>query len=183
MKKKLLFPVIVLLLMFSTGSKSQVFIGGSLNLNLRSDDGGSNSYTNFSPRVGYRLSEVLAVGGRLSIAQNKSKDANGDVTNKNTETTIGGFGRYYFSASDSKVRFYGQGAADIMLNKIVVGTNENSSTSFGLGIRPGIEVGVSEKIKLDVLFGAAGLTLGFDGGGNQVYLNLNQLSFGLIYEL
>src|SRR5689334_11602942 len=84
--------------------------GGSLGLNFGTNQyerpGSSQNTTiitetrysqfNFSPKIGYFLTESIALGLNVNLGTTTNKDKDGDERSTTSSYTVGVFGRYYF---------------------------------------------------------------------------------------
>ena len=149
MKKKNAVLLFALLLM-GWSLNAQIFVGGSLSLNSSKSSSttgstttelGKNMNYDFSPEVGYFLSENLALGLDFGIGNNKTTTPITLTTNSENSITnwsIRPFARYYAMKSGS-FSVFGEGALNIggSSTKTTSGsttTDGLSTTTFGMEI-------------------------------------------------
>ncbi|WP_299885694.1 outer membrane beta-barrel protein [uncultured Lacinutrix sp.] len=202
--KKLLFTAAIAVLGFTSVNaqedssskggfeKGDVFISGSVGFGSESQaDDKTNGFT-IAPRVGFFVSENIAVGAQLSYGSFTDETKVADTTIEDKDTTFGAgvFGRYYFTP-DSQFSIFGELAAGISSTK-----NEQTgvdvdakSNGFNIGIAPGISYFVSNNIALEASFGVLGYSsdkADFDGAEARnnfnFGVNLSDINFGIIYK-
>ncbi|MCH5307570.1 MAG: outer membrane beta-barrel protein [Prevotella sp.] len=154
---------------------AQIYVGGSLGFNsskttnevsmdgvTASTDQSSTQFT-FSPEVGYKLNDNMAVGLALGFGTG-SKDAvieDYDGTIKNTSFTIQPYFRYTFVKWDKVSLFAdaelgyttGKDTYEISEDNVTVSTDVKSN-AFHFAIVPGIAYQASEKISVVAKLGA-----------------------------
>ncbi len=162
-------PVIILLLTIVTSCylNAQLFTGGSIGFNSsggKQDYGtgeqDKTSYMNldFSPAIGYFLSENLAAGVKIQLSLDKTTTppftAGGDET-VDTETEIGfvPFIRYY-AARFNKLSVFGQVQAGITMGteKTKTGSTETDgpkTTTIMFNVLPAVALEVSDHLMLE----------------------------------
>lgn len=148
----------------STGEQTNKTVAGGVTTETKTP-GFSN--WNFSPRVGYFLSDNLAVGLDLGLGQSHVKTVtNGTAEEKvsSFNLDLGLFARYYMNISDN-FYFFGQARVgyrsssyqDRMpdpanANTLIDGPEVTSNT-FGIGITPGLTYFPSPKWGVDFTLG------------------------------
>ncbi|MDM1528447.1 outer membrane protein [Myroides odoratimimus] len=163
--------------------ESNVFVEGmfSINNNTIKPEGGSKVKTttyNFTPKVGYMLSDKFAVGVELGFGKNADEDGTfGQLLGEKSikgyvkETYAGAFGRYYFLELGQRFKTYAevgvgfhQGVAEQrLLNK----TYDDKMT----GIKAGLGLGMN-------YFVTNNLAISFHLGDIFTYSNYNLKSDG-----
>lgn len=195
--KKLLFAAIALFTFSFTNaqeessdggfSQGDVFISGSFGL-------GSQKYTvegnykesNFDimPRVGYFVSENIALG--LGLGYSTSSVQATENADKSKVNTIAAqaFGRYYFTPA-SKFSVFGQLAfeyASVDFDPVKV-------NGFGFELAPGVNYFLSKNFALEASWGAlsyasakADVTGAESSTDFQLGLDLDNINLGLVYK-
>lgn len=173
-------------------TKGSLFISGNVGFSSTTepgtpDDTKINSF-NFSPRVGYFVTDKVAVGIGLGFGSNKNDDGTTEV--KSTDLSIGAFGRYYFTPAN-KFSMMLQLAADYTTSKNEVDGNETGKLNgFGVNFAPGLNYFISNRLALETTVGVLGFNSskpdvdGADATTNFNFnLGLNNITFGLVYKL
>lgn len=160
-------------------TSSKIIIGGGIGYNLNSrenivffrgntqiiDQQEINRF-NFSPRIGFRISDNFAIGLLVSIYQNKSLKIQPnsffkEITYTTSFSNFYLFGRYYQPLNEKFSLFgdfsFGPGFGKMIekslsIDNITV-TRENSTNSCSGGIFPGISYFPHEKIGIELSFG------------------------------
>lgn len=215
MKKVLLSAVALLAFGFANAqeekstnggfSKGDVFVSGAFSFGSFEDkdaDSKSSSFT-ISPKVGYFVTENIAVGAKVGYSSSKDAaidnvmgvDLSGfgaDVFSVNT-LNLGGFGRYYFTPAN-QFSLFGEFSLDYVTSTIdevdgVSTSGDNKVNGFGAGLGLGMNYFVSSNFSLEAGVGVLNYMSakpnaeGFDGvssfnfGGNW-----NSVSFGVNYK-
>lgn len=167
-------------------AKGDVFASGSLGYNSRKT--GEDKYTRFGvmPRVGYFVSDKIAVGAQIGYSSTESTFYNGMEWNERTTNAItaGLFARYYGTPGKT-FSFFGQLHANYNSEKTEYEDGGDAKTNgFDIGVMPGISYFVSDHIALEATFGALGYgTSKPDADGaestNSFNLNLDLASVGI----
>ncbi len=198
MKKLLLTAVAVFSLTFvnaqekeTTGasfSKGDVFISGAFGINSTNNKNSEVKTSGFEiePKIGYFVSENIAIGAKVGYASNKSK-VSGTDTDDDTAMSVGVFGRYYTTPS-SQFSLFGQLGFDYISIKdnMPAGITVNG---WGLAFSPGINYFVSDNWAIEATVG----NLGFGSaksdatGAKEVSvfdlsLDLRAITFGVNYK-
>lgn len=136
----------------SLAANAQVWVGGSLGFNVTDKDNADKSEMIFqvAPEVGYSLNENwdVAVALDLSMLQN----VNGVKDDNVTAFEVSPYARYTFAKS---------GIASFFVDGVVsFGSYKpkgvDATTSFSIGLRPGVKVALSEKVCLVTAIGQLG---------------------------
>lgn len=187
--KKLLFTTLIAVLSLvsvnaqdkvqATGfAKGDVYVSGSLNFASVSVAGAdSTSAIEFSPSVGYFVSDNIAVEALLMI---------GSI--KDTSSNFGfGLGANYFFTPASKFSFT-VGAALAYDSESYEGTDVKLN-QFSIAVAPGVNYFISEAFALRASIGALGYSSSkydFDGAeattAFALSLDLSDVNFGLTYK-
>lgn len=163
--------------------ESNIFVEGMFSINNKTEkpEGGSKDKTttyNFTPKVGYMLSDKFAVGVELGFGKDGSKDGQfGDLLGKNSikgyvkETYAGAFGRYYFLELGQRFKTYAevgvgfhQGVAE---QRVLTKTYDDKMT----GVKAGLGLGMN-------YFVTSNLAISFHLGDIFTYSNYSLKSDG-----
>lgn len=168
-------------------ANGDLFISGAAGFsNESTGDVKTNGFT-VSPRVGYFVSENIAVGVALGYTSTTDK-APGSEDIKNSMFEVGAFGRYYFTPA-SKFSLFGQLGVAYATNKYEEGDFEAKSNGFNIGLAPGINYFVSDHFALEATFGILGYSTSKpDGDGAESTdtfdfgINMSNINFGVVYK-
>ncbi|WP_179008003.1 outer membrane beta-barrel protein [Winogradskyella forsetii] len=156
--KKLLFTAAVAVLGFASVSAQEeaktfgfsegdIFLEGMIGFNSENDKNNEEKTSSFniSPKLGYFISEDLAIGGELSFMSSKEEFAGTDTAD-NSGFGVGAFARYYFLDLGERFKTYtefgvGYASQNDKLNDFKV-------NAIGAGLDLGINYFVTEKIAL-----------------------------------
>ena len=179
----------------STGegfSNGDVFISGAIGYSSEKTGSFKASGLEFSPRVGYFVSDNIALGLALGFASQKVEQG-GSATN--TQTSFGVFGRYYATPS-SKFSLFAQLGFDVTSskNEWYVDSNGNlqptdsKDKGFKLAFAPGFHYFLSDKFALETSIAALSYgTSKFDGASDstdtfKLGIDFSKIMFGLTYK-
>jgi outer membrane protein len=190
MKKTILFTLLALSLnnVFSQSkegfSKGNSFISGSFNFQSETTGSVKENTIDFSPRFGYFISDNIALGGRLSLGQNKTTDS--IVIENNSVVSVGAFARYY---TNPKSRFSVFGHLGFNYNTETEKISKSSVTGFDVALSPGFSYFVSDRFAIEATFGRLGFETSkpdVDGAEStkniDFDINMSSVGFGLIYK-
>lgn len=153
-------------------AKGDVFVTGALTLsNGKTGDNKDNAFL-VEPKVGYFVTENIAVGAKLGFGSNKS-EAGSVTTVDKTAFTVGAFGRYYFTPA-SKFSLFANLGVDLNNWKNKLADTKEKEFAIGLGL--GMNYFVSSNFSIEAGVGALSYTSN-DNGGNGAD-KTNTLSFG-----
>lgn len=197
MKKVLLSAVALLAFGFANAqeetkgnggfSKGDVFVSGGVGFSSGKQGEFKESSLNFSPAVGYFVSENIALGARLDVMSAKEDDF-GD------ETTMSGFGaevfgRYYWTPA-SQFSVFGEAAVGFGNSKTeFAGGGESKFNTFGINAGVGVSYFLNSNFAIEA--GWAGLgynSFKEDVSGAEAYnqfglnVDLSAINFGLVYK-
>ncbi|WP_138434501.1 outer membrane beta-barrel protein [Winogradskyella algicola] len=148
----------------STGgfSNGDVFITGSLTFGSEKlDDDKANTFE-IAPRVGFFVSDNIAVGAELAFGSAKAESGSTDVVDMST-FGVGAFGRYYFTPANQFSLFGQLGLGyESMDNKLADVKTDVISASFA----GGLNYFVSDNFSIEALVGVLGYSSSkpdFDG--------------------
>ena len=193
MKKIVLSMVAVLAFGFanaqeSTGkgfSKGDIFISGSFGIN--SEKEGDNKSTGFeiAPKVGFFVTENIAIGGKLGFSSDKAENAITD-TQDEARLTVGAFGRYYFTPSSDFSLFGELGVDYSSVDNKLTDVKENE---IGANLGLGLSYFVSSNFAIEATWAGLGYTTNDNGGDGADKTNsfglgadLSSINFGLLYK-
>lgn len=214
MKKVLLSAIAVFSLTFANAQEEEkkgfgfaqgdVLVEGNLMFGSNKEEAGTNEVkTNtfaFTPKVGYMLTDKVALGVELGIGSSKMEETDTGFSAEETANSFGAgvFARYYFLDLGERFKTYaeaGLGFGSTKWEEDSVETRKDSN--FGLGIDLGINYFVTESFAINFgLNNVIGFESGkseFPGGGetksNSFNGNLNTFnnffdtpSFGLTWK-
>lgn len=156
MKKVIL--VLALALMAFTAN-AQVYIGGSIGFQAA----GGTAVVNLAPEVGYNLNDDMSIGGVI-----------GWRNTVGSTFTLAPYFRY-FLADLGPVRFF----CDALLELDIYSNSGQTTTSFGVGVAPGMALPLGDHLSLVGRLGRMGY---FNGGfALQVAPDMAGSSLGLYY--
>jgi len=168
-------------------AQGDLFVTGGIG--FMSEKTGDEKFSgfNFSPSVGYFVSENIALGARLNITSGTEENP-GDPEIKTNGFGVEAFGRYYFTPA-SKFSVFGELAVGVGSNKTEVGNNEFKSQTFGVNAGVGVSYFLSSNWAIEA--GWAGLGYNTDDNGGDgaektntfgLAVDLSSINFGLIYK-
>jgi len=170
-------------------ANGDIFMSGSIGFSsAKTGDFKTNSFT-VAPKVGFFVSENIAIGGALGYTSSKVDDGVGEDAENNT-LSVGAFGRYYTTPA-SDFSFFAE-----------LGFNYNSTTSndgtggedfkvngFDVALSPGVSYFISSNFALEASIGALSYETSkpdFDGAEDTntfgLNLNLTDVMVGLVYK-
>jgi len=183
MKKIILAAIAVMGFSFAnaqTGgfSKGDAFISGALSVNsTKEGDSKSNNFI-VEPRVGYFVTENVAIGAKLGFGTHKVND---DKTN---DFTVGAFGRYYFTPA-SQFSVYGQAGVDFTNSK----SGDYKENEIGANVGLGLSYFLSNHFAIEATWLGVGYSVNNNGGHGAEKTNtfgfgtdLRDVSFGVVYK-
>ena len=158
MKKSLLAIAFAMVAMVGS---AQVYVGGSLDLDLAGNKTASASNFSLSPEVGYELNENLSIGAALSFSTSSMKIKDTDYKENDFSWGIAPYARYTFLRNGIFSCFVDGGLS-------LVG-GEDRDLSFGIYAEPGVALEVTENISIVSHLG----NLGFYFAGDNTNFELN----------
>lgn len=163
------FLVMAVMAVMALGVSAQVYVGGSLGYtHEKYDDGDADKFT-IAPEIGYNMNDNWAVGAALNYTWVK------DAYNM---FSINPYARYTYFRTDL-VSLFIDGGVDLGFSKPDEG---DSSTIWGIGLKPGISLNLNEKFSLVAHMGFLGYR-DLQEAGKVYGLDLhNNLSFGFYYN-
>ncbi len=190
MKKVLLSAVALLAFGFANAqeeksgegfAKGDVFVSGSVRLNSEKTGDFKENFFEFAPKVGYFVTENIAVGASLGFNSLKLDNGVNDATNSGT--SFGAFGRYYFTPASKFSLFAELGVDYTALNEEFdaedgsVYAQSYKPNELGFGLGAGLNYFVSSNFSLEAGVAVLGYSSNDNGGGAGVD-KTNTFSFG-----
>ena len=186
MKKILLAAVVAF---SSLAANAQIWVGGSLGANFKSVENGPKiSQFTISPEVGYTLNDKWDIALAINTDLTSVEDADNTMS-----FSVEPYARYTF-AKVGNVSFFLDGGFSFGTTNAVLSVNEkyelessyvkaeDNTTTFTVGVRPGVKFAVNENLGLVAKLGWLGYKNVKDFG-NEFGLNVSgaALSFGAYY--
>ena len=196
--KKLLFMAAVAVFGFTTinaqektttggFSNGDLYVSGTVGFGSEKEGDVKDNTFNFSPKVGYFVTENIAVGVALGLTTTKNETPNVEDFKTNM-LEIGVFGRYYITPA-KQFSIFGELGANFENSKMEQGSNELKNDGFNFGIAPGISYFVSDCLSLEASFGVLNYSTNeddIDGAEStdsfNFGLNLSDINFGITYK-
>ena len=191
MKKVLLSAVALLAFGFANAqeeekgnggfAKGDVFVSGAFTLSsAKTGDFKENSFE-IAPKVGYFVTENIAVGASVGLQSLKFDNGSADATNSGLG--LGAFGRYYFTPANKFSLFAELGIDytsfdeefDAESGTVYGSSFESKELGFGLGA--GMNYFVSSNFSIEAGVAVLGYSSNDNGGGSGVD-KTNNFSFG-----
>lgn len=162
-------------------SKGNTFISGALSISSdKTGDAKSNGFE-IEPKVGYFLTENIALGGKLGFRSDKFEN-----DSKDNAFTVGAFGRYYFTPA-SQFSVFGQLGLDYTGHKYKPGNGKSNELGAGLGL--GLSYFLSNHFAIEATWAGLNYSVNNNGGHgadktNSFYLgsDLREVQFGVVYK-
>ena len=195
MKKVLLSAVALLAFGFANAqeetkgnggfAKGDVFVSGAFSIGSEKTGDDKSSGFEIEPKVGYFVTENIAIGGKLGFASYKAEDTFGD-TDDLSALTVGAFGRYYMTPA-SQFSLFGQLGFDYSsIDDKLADVQENE---IGLNLGLGLSYFVSNNWSIEATWAGLGYTSNDNGGNGAEKTNsfglgadLRAISFGVNYK-
>ena len=195
MKKVLLSAVALLAFGFANAqeegkgnggfAKGDVFVSGAFSIGSEKTGDDKSSGFEIEPKVGYFLTENIAIGGKLGFASYK-EETSGTDTEDMAGFTVGAFGRYYMTPA-SQFSLFGQLGFDYSsIDDKLADVQENE---IGLNLGLGLSYFVSNNWSIEATWAGLGYTSNDNGGNGAEKTNsfglgadLRAISFGVNYK-
>ncbi|SEQ21900.1 outer membrane beta-barrel protein [Flavobacterium urocaniciphilum] len=196
MKKVLLSAIAVFSLTFANAQeeekgtgmgfgKGDLFMSGALSIgSQKTGDVKANGFE-IEPKIGYFVSENIAIGGKIGYASMKAENAGVD-TNDMSALSLGAFGRYYFTPA-SQFSLFGELGVDY--STIDDNLADVQQKELGLGLGLGLNYFVSDNWSIEATWAGLGYTSNDNGGNGAEKTNsfglggdLRAISFGVNYK-
>ncbi|NHM04606.1 outer membrane beta-barrel protein [Flavobacterium celericrescens] len=168
-------------------SKGDVFVTGAFTFGSTNDKDSDVKTNGFeiAPKVGYFLTENIAIGGKIGYSSMK-EESSGVDTEDMAGLTVGAFGRYYFTPANQFSLFANLGLDySSMENKLA----DSKVNGFDAGLGAGLNYFVSSNFSIEAGVAVLGFsseksdasgakgTTGFNFGGDW-----RTVSFGVNYK-
>lgn len=168
-------------------SKGNIFVSGGVAFGSEKTGDLKTTGVEFSPMVGYFVTDNIAIGARLNVGSNKVD--NGAAENKSSSFGAEVLGRYYWTPA-SQFSLFAELAAGFgsSKNEPAVGPTTENKT-FGVNAGVGVNYFLSNRFAIEA--GWAGLGYNSDdNGGNGaeettsfgLNVDLSAINFGLTYK-
>lgn len=165
-------------------SKGDAFVSGSFGItsgkaydmdSANMDLVKTNGFT-FSPKVGFFVTENIALGGKLGFGSAKTEVDGSNAESTISDFTLGAFGRYYFTPAN-QFSVYADFGLDYMSTDFDALDAKRSGIHAGLGL--GMNYFVSSNFSIEAGLGLLNYSsMKFDVDGAE-----NETSFGLGADL
>lgn len=166
-------------------SKGDLFISGAFSIASESTDDVKSTGFEIEPKIGFFLTENIAIGGKLGFASMKAENGLGD-TQDMTALTVGAFGRYYMTPA-SQFSLFGEFGVDYSSIDNKLADYQESEIGVGLGL--GLSYFVSNNWAIEATWAGLGYTTNDNGGDGAEKTNtfglgadLRSFGFGVIYK-
>ena len=144
-------------------AKGDLFISGSVTFSNESTGDVKKNDFEVAPKVGYFLSENIALGAKVGYTTSKSDNGTADANNN--AFAVGAFGRYYFTPA-SKFSLFGELAADYMSYDNEYPTVVEGD-GFGANLGAGLNYFVSSNFSIEAGVGVLGFNSTKDDGADD----------------
>jgi outer membrane protein len=178
-------------------SNGDMFLSGALGYSTTSTGDISESQFRIAPRIGFFVSNNIALGLELGYITTTSDETYEGPFGpqiyqvENNTFAIGGFGRYYATpANDFSI--FGQLSIAYASSKTeisIAGVDSYKATGFDFGLAPGLSYFVSDNLALEATFGILSYTTAkpdFEGAEStdafELGIDLNDINFGVSYK-
>ena len=169
-------------------SEGDLFVSGSVGFNSTSQDEAKENSLNFSPSIGYFVSDNIAAEFGLIVGSNKFEEGDFESTNSNFGASLGA--TYFFTPSNQFSFTVGAGVSYVSSKSEIEGIDDESKVnSFAIAVAPGINYFISDQFALRASVGALSYSSSkadFEGAEavNSFGLNLNlsDINFGIVYK-
>jgi opacity protein-like surface antigen len=165
--------------------KGNSFISGQVAVSSSATGDYKTTSIDLSPSFGYFLSNNLAIGLQVGVTSYQENFSGTNLKNK-SGFTGGVFARYYLNPTN---RFTVFGSAGLSLSSTNNKTDSLKTTSYSLGVAPGISYFLSNHFAIETTIGSLGFSSskpdvkGADATNSINFgLNLSTASFGLVYK-
>ena len=153
-------------------ANAQVWMGGRLGYDFDKLNGFKTNTINVAPEVGFTLSDNWDIAVALNYACEF-----GDAPTEN-RFAINPYARYTFVKFDM-VSFFLDGGFNVGATKV---SGQDAATTWGIGIRPGLAVKLSDKVSLVSHLG----NLGYQHSKNHNHFGIgvdnNMIDFGMYFS-
>ncbi|PWA05428.1 outer membrane beta-barrel protein [Flavobacterium psychrotolerans] len=171
--------------------KGDLFISGGVSYGSSNDKSAEVKTSGFeiAPKVGFFVTEKIAIGARLGFTTNKVEDHNVTTVDGNT-FAMGVFGRYYCTPADKFSVFTNLGFDYSSSKNKLAPSSSDKLNGFEIGLQPGVSYFLSKCFAMEATYGNLGYqTEKSNASGAKstgtfgIDLDLRSISFGLVYKL
>lgn len=166
-------------------SKGSMFVSGAFSIGSEKTGEDKSSGFEIEPKIGYFVSENIAIGGKLGYASFKEETAGIDTAD-NSALTIGAFGRYYFTPASQFSLFANLGLDYTSIDYKLV---DAQAKEIGLNLGLGLSYFVSNDWAIEATWAGLGYTSNDNGGDGAektstfgLGADLRAVSFGVVYK-
>lgn len=159
-------------------SEGNIMLEGNIMYNSTNDKNTETktSEFEFNPKVGYFLTDDIALGVELGIGSNNT-EIDGTETEKGSYFNAGVFGRYYFLDLGERFKTYGELGLGMTSSKDGIDDAEVKYNGFNAGVGLGINYFVTESFAINFaltdILAYNSEKADFDGAENESSLNAN----------
>jgi hypothetical protein len=164
-------------------TNGDIFISGSLNVSSTKNGDAKTSSFGIMPKVGFFVTDDIAVGGMVGF--NSSKDAD---ENKTNTFNVGAFGRWYATPA-SDFSFMVELGVSYENSKYTDNATDTDykSSGFGVALSPGVSYFLSDHFAMEAQIAALSFNSQKPDGGDSatsfgLNANLTNVSVGLVYK-
>jgi opacity protein-like surface antigen len=166
-------------------SNGDIFISGAVGIN--SDKTGDDKSSGFElePKVGFFVTDNIAIGGKLGFSSYKAENAVRDTADQSA-FTVGAFGRYYFTPA-SDFSLFGELGVDY--STIDDKLNDFKANEIGANVGVGLSYFVSNNFALEATWAGLGFSSNDNGGDGAdktnsfgLGANLYSVNIGVLYK-
>lgn len=164
-------------------ANGDVFISGSFGISSSKEGDLKTNGFEIMPRVGFFVSENIAIGGQIGYESTKVDNGVADATTN--ALSIGAFGRYYMTPA-SDFSLFGQLGVNY---RTAEDAAEVKTNGFEVALAPGVSYFLSDNWAIEASIGVLGFSSekeDVDGAENRTTfglgLDMEDINFGLIYK-
>ncbi len=134
-------------------AKGDLFVSGAVSFGSINNKNSDEKESEFvvEPKIGYFLSDNIAIGAKVGFGSSKFEAANTTLS-EDTDFTVGVFGRYYFTPA-SKFSLFAELGLDYMTSEDISNTKVNT---IGAGLNLGLNYFVSKNFAIEAYAAALG---------------------------
>ena len=173
MKNIIIISTIILLSLCYQASaqteQGRILAGGSANISLSFNQGGTNAFVGMFPRVGYFVADDFAIGGSLPVSLNTVNDIWG------FSLGIMPFVRYYFKDLDN-AKLFAHAGIGYAISSIIVNNGTNTNSSLNTNIAGGVAWFLNNHVALEA-------TLNFNVNSIGTETTTPNLAMGLGFQI
>lgn len=168
-------------------SKGNIFVSGGVAFGSEKTGDFKASGIEFSPMVGYFVTENIAIGARLTVGSEKEEIG----SNEDKSSSFGAevLGRYYWTPA-SQFSLFAELAAGFGSSKNEPqGGPETENKTFGVNAGVGVNYFISNQFAIEASWAGLGYNTNDNGGNGAeetssfgLNVDLSAINFGLIYK-